>query len=232
MVKTYYRLTKPGIIYGNMLATVAGFFFASTGPIDWILLGATLGGLALVIASACVFNNIADRHLDARMERTKNRALVSGTVSPRNAYIFGTVIGFLGFITLALWTTWFAFGVALLGFVVYVFWYTPLKPKSAYALFVGAIAGATPPVVGYTAVTNTFDIYALGLFAALYVWQIPHFLAIAVYRYEEYAAAGVPLFIKKVPSPQARTRAKKIFRYSLVVLLLFCLILILQRWMR
>ena len=232
MIKTYYHLTKPGIIYGNTLAAVAGFFFAGEGPLDWPLLAATLVGLAAIIASACVFNNYADRHLDAKMERTKNRALVSGRISPRNALIFGLILLALGTLVLLLYTTLLALGTALFGFVVYVFWYTPLKPKSPNALFVGAIAGATPPVVGYTAVTGSFDIYAFFLFAALYLWQIPHFLAIAVYRYEEYKAAGIPLYITQPPGTSARRRARAVFYGSLVVLLLACLALILQRWMR
>ena len=233
MIRPYYELTKPGIIYGNALAAAAGFFFASASiPVDWALFAAMFVGLSSVIASACVFNNIADRYFDARMERTKSRALVSGRVSPGSALVFGLALGVLGAAVLWFYTTPLAFGTALLGFAVYVFWYTPLKPKSAAALFVGAIAGATPPLVGYTAVTGTLDLYALMLFAVLYVWQIPHFLAIAVYRYEEYAAAGVPLYIKKAPSAVARRRARLAFYSSLVFLLLFCLTLIVQRWIR
>ena len=233
MIRTYYELTKPGIIYGNAITAVAGFFIASPKPLaEAGVLGLTLIGLSLVIASACVFNNYFDREIDARMERTKNRALAMGQVSGRSAIVFALLLLVLGAAVLALYTTPLALSVALLGFVVYVFLYTPLKPRSPSALYIGAVAGATPPVVGYTAVTNTLDLYALALFAVLYVWQIPHFLAIALYRYEEYKAAGVPLFIKKQPSVETKRRARAVFYGSLVVLLLLCLGAILQRWIR
>ncbi len=233
MIKTYYELAKPGIIYGNALAAVAGFFFASRGlPLDWPLLVATVFGLACIIGSACVFNNVYDYEMDAKMERTKHRPSATGEISRRNATIFGFVLGFFGFSFLILYSSTMALFSALLGFFIYVFLYTPLKPKSAWALFVGAAAGATPPVVGYAAVTGMLDWYALALFGALYLWQLPHFLAIATYRYTEYAVAGVPLFITKEPSSRTKRRAKIVFYSSLVVLLLFCVVLILQRWVR
>ena len=171
----YYELTKPGIIYGNALTAVAGFFLASSQDIDWRLLLAAVLGLSFVIASACVFNNYVDREIDARMTRTSSRALAAGHISPHYALLFGLALLVLGILVLHYYTTPLALWVATFGFVVYVFLYTPLKPRSASALYVGAIAGATPPVVGYVAVTNTFDLYTLVLFAALYVWQIPHF---------------------------------------------------------
>jgi heme o synthase len=229
-IKSYYRLTKPGIIYGNLLVASAGFIFASAGNVDWTLFFTTLAGLACIIASGCVFNNIYDRNIDARMERTRNRALVVGHISPRSAFLFGSVLGILGVVILYIYSSPLALFMSLIGLVVYVGWYTPLKHKNPAALFVGAVAGAVPPVVGYVAVTNAFDLSAVLLFLALYIWQIGHFLAISVYRYDEYAAAGVPLYIKKSPSPEAKKIAKKLFFYSLVVLLLFCLALMLQRW--
>ncbi len=229
MIRTYYELTKPGIIYSNALTAIAGFFLASRETLDWGLLGATLVGLSFIMASACVFNNYFDREIDIRMERTKNRALAAGHISFRSAIIFALVLVFLGTATLALFTTALALGMALFGFFVYVFLYTPIKPRSATALYVGAVAGATPPVVGYTAVTNALDWYAFALFAALFLWQIPHFLAIAFYRYEEYKAAGVPLFIQHPPSAKTKRRARAVFYSSLIVLLLFCVALVTMR---
>ncbi len=229
MTKTYYHLTKPGIIYGNSLVAVAAFFFASRGDVDWLLLLAMLGGLAFIIACGCVLNNIADRKMDAHMARTKKRAMVTGTISIPQALVFAVVLGLLGTFILGFYTNLLTLAVALLGLFVYAGLYTPLKPRSPFALFVGAFAGAVPPVAGYVAVTNMLDWYAVALFVALYLWQLPHFLAIAVYRYNEYTAAGVPLYIKKEPSERAKVVAKKVFRYSLVVLLLFCTALMLQR---
>jgi protoheme IX farnesyltransferase len=229
MIKTYYELTKPGIIYGNALVALAGFFFASKGHLDLVLLVATLVGLSLVIASGCVVNNVFDRDIDAKMERTKKRAMAAGTVSQHAAILFASALGAVGIELLWRFTTPTALLVALAGLVTYVCLYTPLKPRTPFALFVGAVAGAVPPVVGYTAVTNQLDWYAGALFLALYVWQIPHFLAIATYRHAEYAAAGVPLFINHEPSTKAKQWGRKVFRYSLVVLLVFCAGLMLHR---
>ena len=219
------------MVFGNVLVAAAAFLFVSPELIDWPLFFILFVGLSLVISSACTFNNYFDRRLDAKMERTKNRALPAGRISPGSALVFGLVLLFFGVVVLYQ-TNALALGAALLGFIVYVFLYTPLKPRTPHALWVGAVAGAMPPVVGYTAAANTLDLYALLLFVALFLWQIPHFLAIAVYRYEEYKAAGIPLFIKKNPSDKTKRLARVVFYLSLVVLLLACLALILQRWVR
>ena len=230
-INAYYWLVKPGIIRGNLLAAAAGFLFASL-TIDWLLFVAMLFGLGCIIASGCVFNNYADRAMDAKMERTKKRALVSGAISNQSALLFASLLGVVGVATLFFFTNLLTLVVAVVGWVFYVLIYTPLKPRNPVALFVGAVAGSVPPVVGYAAAANVLDWWAFFLFAALYVWQIAHFMAIAVYRYDEYTAAGVPLYIRKRPSDAAKRRAKQLFYASLVVLLLFCLLLILQRWAR
>lgn len=224
--RTYYELTKPGIVLGNALPAAAGFLFASQGHVDWTLFVEMLLGLSLVIASAATLNNYLDRDIDATMERTRNRALVVGSISPTRALLFGFVLLACG--TFVLGTAhMLVLYTALFGFVVYVFFYTPRKRRSRYALYVGALAGATPPVVGYVAVTNAFDWYAFALFAFLFLWQIPHFLAIAMYRWDEYKAAHIPLFIKKSPTEKQKWLARQVFFGSLVVLVLVCLALIL-----
>jgi heme o synthase len=232
MIRSYYELMKPRMAHANALMAAAGYIFANGQPFAWGVFGAAVAGLWLVVASGCVFNNIYDRRIDARMERTRTRTLASGRVPVVAAFAWGTLLGVLGFGLLYIYTTPAACLSALIGFVTYVVLYTPLKHRSAHALLVGAVAGAMPAVVGYTAVTNTFDIYAALLFAALFVWQIPHFLAIAIYRFDEYAAAGVPLYVRGVPTPSARRTARKVFYWSLVVLLAFALLLMLQTWIR
>lgn len=232
MISAYYRLTKPGIVYGNLLPAIGAFFFGSPGLPHWPSLLFMVGGLACIIACGCVLNNYFDRSMDARMERTKHRALVTGAIPPSAALLFALVLGLSGTALLHLFSTPVALVSALLGLFVYVALYTPLKSRSATALYVGAVAGAMPPVVGYAAAAGTLDAYAAGLFLALYLWQLPHFIAIAFFRYEEYRAAGVPLLIKTPPSPEARKVARKIFHYSLWVLLLGCAGLIVQTWMR
>lgn len=185
-------------------------------------------GLALVIGSACVFNNYYDRDIDKKMLRTSTRGIASGKISGRSALLYAAILGVLGMYILYFYTTEFAYAAALAGFVVYVFAYTPLKHKTPYALFVGAIAGATPPVVGYAAATGTINTAALWLFIFLFLWQLPHFLGIAAYRYEEYAAAGVPLFINK-PTEHGKKIGRVVFYLSLVVLLAWCGVLMLHR---
>ena len=224
ILKEYYNLAKPGIVYGNVFTTLAAFLFASRWHFGGMLFFATVVGIAFVIASACVFNNYFDRRLDAKMARTKSRALAAGTIPALAALVYGAVLGLLGLYLLYAQVNVLTAGIALFGFGVYVCVYTPLKPRSALALFVGAVAGAVPIVVGYTAVTNHFDLTALFLFACLFVWQLPHFIGIAMYRFEEYAAADVPLLVKK-PTEQQKSMGRKVFLSSLIVLVVFCVAL-------
>src|SRR5690349_6925607 len=140
MIRAYYHLTKPGIIYGNTLVAIAAFFFASHGRVEWMLLFATMVGLALIIASGCVINNIFDKEIDAKMKRTQKRALVVGTISQTQAGLFATLLGLAGGLILFWYTTPLALGVAALGWFVYVCLYTPLKHHNRLALFVGAVA--------------------------------------------------------------------------------------------
>jgi protoheme IX farnesyltransferase len=192
-MKAYINLTKPGIILGNAITAAAGFFMVAESRADLDQLLGTLVGLSLIIASACVMNNIYDRHIDALMSRTKNRAVASGLISIRNAAIFAAALGILGIAILYSFTSFLTLSVALLGMVVYVLLYTPLKSRSVFATLIGSISGATPPVVGYTAVTNQWDIGATLLFIILICWQMPHFYAIAIRRMHEYQHAAIPV---------------------------------------
>jgi protoheme IX farnesyltransferase len=193
MIKTYYLLTKPGIIMGNLITTVAGFALACTTGIDLILFTKTLVGLGLVIASACVCNNYIDRHNDKKMERTKNRALVQGIISSKKALIFASILGATGLPILAFTVNYLTAFMAFVGFLVYVGMYTFLKTHTRYATLIGSISGAVPPVVGYVAVSNRLDIGALLLFLILVLWQMPHFYSIAVYSFEDYKKASIPV---------------------------------------
>ncbi|MBI5470390.1 protoheme IX farnesyltransferase [Candidatus Kaiserbacteria bacterium] len=193
MIDAYYRLAKPGIIYGNGITAAAGFLLASHGTISLPLFIATIAGLSLVVASACVFNNLLDRDIDAQMERTKDRALVVGTIPTFNAIAYGSILGISGFILLIFHVNLLAACVSFFGFAVYLGFYTPLKRVSVHATLVGALAGAVPPVLGYAAVANTVDRGAILLFAILILWQMPHFFAIGIYRLQDYAAASIPI---------------------------------------
>ena len=192
--RAYYQLAKPGIIYGNLLTALAGYLLASKGTPDIYLLVATLAGIALVIGSACVFNNVIDRDIDALMARTKDRELVTHEISPRSALIFGTVLGLLGLFTLWRFTNALTLAIGIVGFVSYVGLYTYSKRKTPYSTLLGSISGATSLVAGYTAVTGVLDSGALILFLIMAIWQMPHFYAIAIFRQPDYARAKLPVW--------------------------------------
>jgi len=193
IVKAYYWMCKPGIVYGNALPAAAGFFLASRAGVNLGLGLTMLLGLGLVIASACVYNNVLDRRIDAAMTRTRWRPLVSGTISVRAALVYATVLGAVGFALLALGTNALTVAVALVGILDYVFLYGWAKRTTTLSTLVGSVSGAVPPVVGYVAVTGRLDIAAWLLFFILVTWQMPHFYAIAMFRRDDYAAAKLPV---------------------------------------
>ncbi len=193
MLRDYYVLAKPGIVYGNLVAALAGFFYAAGFSFAPLTALSLIFGLGLVIGSACVFNNYLDRDMDAAMERTRGRALAAGKISLRAALRYGAVLGIVGTAILFEGTTPGATLAALAGFVIYLACYTPLKRVSPHATLAGALAGAMPIVVGYAATTDRLDTQALVLYLILALWQMPHFYAIALFRLEEYRSAGVPL---------------------------------------
>lgn len=193
-VKTYYSLTKPGVLYGNALTAAAGFLLASRGHIDVGLFLAICIGSTLVIASACVLNNYLDQDIDSKMERTKKRAIVNGDIEGWKAVIFSVVLGLLGFVILSLYTNWLVVIIGAVGFVDYVVLYGMLSKRlSIHGTLVGSISGAVPILAGYVGVTNAIDMGAILVFLILFLWQMPEFYSIAVYRKKEYAAAGVPV---------------------------------------
>lgn len=203
--KEYTLLTKPGIVCGNALTMAAGFAMASAGSLSFIFFWKLLFAFSLVVASACVFNNYIDRHLDRKMERTRHRALALGLISEKGALLFGALLGLFGHCFLALLTNLLTLTAAFSGFFIYVLFYSFLKYRSPHATWIGSIAGAMPPVVGYCANGRDFDLMALILFLMIFLWQMPHFFAIALYRIEEYAAAAIPI----VPIKKGVRKAKE-----------------------
>lgn len=190
--KTYYRLSKPGIIYGNALPLVAGYMLAFQ-QFSFVRLVAALVGQSLVIAGACVFNNVLDRNIDKRMERTKRRATVTGEIPVMTALIFAACLSIIGLVTLLLGTNVLTTLIGLAGLLLYVLAYGWGKRHTTLGTAIGAIPGALPPVAGYTAATGSLDATAGWLFLVLAFWQMPHFYAIGMFRSKEYAAAGVKI---------------------------------------
>jgi protoheme IX farnesyltransferase len=217
MIKTYALLTKPGILLGNGVTTATGFLLASGTVIQFPLFFFTLLGLAAVIASACVINNVIDRKADQKMERTKDRALAKGEVTPNQALLFALALGVMGFLILALFTNTLATSSAAIGFFVYVCLYTVCKHHSDWGAVVGSVAGAMPPVVGYLAAGNDLNLGALLLFLILVLWQMPHFYAIALWRYDDYFKANIPVL------PVARGK-REALRHIVAYVVLFTLV--------
>ena len=178
---------------GNLITVGAGFLLASKGVIDIGLFFATLIGLAFIMASGCVFYYFFDRQIDKKMDRTKERALVTGLISGRNAIVFAIALCIVGNLVLLSYTNFLTTLVAGFGFFVYVFLYSLWKSRTIYGTAIGSVAGAIPPVVGYCAVSNHFDTGALILFSMMVLWQMPHFFSIAVYHLKDYSAAGLPV---------------------------------------
>ncbi len=150
--------------------------------------------MTLVIASGCVFNNYIDRDIDQLMERTKNRVLVKGLMSLKVALLYGTILGISGFLILYWQTNLLTLSIAFVGWFIYVVIYSiGWKRKSTLGTTLGGIAGAVPPVVGYCAVTQRFDLGAILLFLILFFWQMPHFYAISIYRVKDFTRAKIPI---------------------------------------
>ncbi len=191
-VADYWVLTKPRLGLMVLFTVAAGFLLANrTGPNLWGLLH-TLFGTALVVAGASAFNQLLERNTDAQMQRTQNRPLPAGRLQPRETLVFSLALGVGGILYLALvLPQLLAAVVAGCAFLGYVFCYTPLKRKTTLNTLVGAVPGALPPVIGCTAATGSISSEAVVLFLILFLWQIPHFLAIAwIYR-DDYARAGM-----------------------------------------
>ncbi|WP_279146732.1 heme o synthase [Photobacterium carnosum] len=205
MIKPYLKLTKPGIIGGNLIAAIGGVLLASQGNIDGVLLLAVGIGTTLIVASGCVFNNVIDIDIDKLMKRTCERELVKKIVPISYALIWATVLCVGGFFTLYHYTSTIAFQFGVLGFVVYIGLYSLyFKRKSVYGTLIGGLSGACPPVIGYCAVTGQFDSGAAILFITFCLWQIPHSYAIAIYRFDDYKSASIPVLPVEIGIARAR----------------------------
>ena len=204
-LRGYVQVTKPGIIMGNLISVAGGFLLAAQGNVDLTLMFATMIGLSSVVASGCAVNNCIDRDIDAKMKRTRNRVTVTGEISVQAVLSFGIGLGVVGFTMLAIFTNSLAVLFAAIGYVVYVGVYSLyMKRNSVYGTLVGSFSGAVPPVVGYCAVTGQMDMGAVILLLMFSLWQMPHSYAIAIFRFDDYAAANIPV----LPVAQGMTKAK------------------------
>ncbi len=187
------ELTKPRITGMVVLTTGVGFLMASRAPLPALTLAAALAGTGLVAAGAAVLNQVIERVTDAAMQRTRQRPLPAGRITPAAASRFGGLITAAGLLLLILGCGWLAASLALATWASYLFVYTPLKRMTPLATLVGAVPGALPPVIGWSAAGGSLGAGAFILFAILFLWQVPHFLAIAWLYREDYARAGFPM---------------------------------------
>lgn len=193
-LRTYIRLTKPGVMLGNLLTAAAGYLLAAGTNVDWLNFVLATGGMGLVISAACVINNYLDRDIDSVMKRTKNRPSVLGLVTPAEMIGEGVILLAAGTYILYAYTTLLATILGLAGFVIYVWLYGAWsKRRSIHGTLVGSISGALPIAGGYAAVGGQVDAGLIILFLILFFWQFPEFYSIAIYRFKEYKAAKIPV---------------------------------------
>ena len=212
----YAELTKPRITFLIVLTSAAGFALASHGPLNYAALLSALFGIALLSSGIATLNQYAERELDGLMRRTANRPLPAGKLAPWEALAFGAGITIAAEAYLLIVVNPLT---ALLGLTViagYLFAYTPLKTRTSLSTLVGAFPGAVPPLIGWTAARGSISLEGWVLFAILFLWQFPHFLAIAWMYREDYSRAGILML--PVVEPNGRVTAQQIVIYTLMLL--------------
>jgi len=189
-VSDYFELTKPRITFMVLFATVVGFYMGSGENLQTLLLINTIVGTALVAAGASSFNQYLERDLDARMARTRNRPIPDGRLSPADALAFSIAISIAGVGYLAAFVNGLTALIGAATLAAYVLVYTPMKTRTTWCTLIGAFPGATPPLMGWAAARGDLDTIGLSLFAIQFLWQMPHFFAIAWMFTEDYKRAG------------------------------------------
>ncbi len=193
-LRIYLALTKPNIIWLLLITTIPAMIVAHGGWPATSLVVATLIGGSLAAGGANAINQFAERDIDARMERTRNRPLPAGVVAPRNVLVFGVVLGVIAAIWLAATVNALSSALAIGALAFYVIVYTYyLKRSTVQNIVIGGAAGAAPPLIGWAAVTGTVEVEALLLFLVVFYWTPPHFWALALFTSDDYRAAGVPM---------------------------------------
>ena len=195
MGRDLLELTKPGIVRMCLVMTAGGLWLApsaaQSGAQTWLLWLSALIGSGLAVASANAFNMVWEREGDQKMRRTRNRPVAAGRLSAGRANAFAGLLGIAAMVVLLLGTNALTAGLAAFALISYVLVYTPLKRVTPLALVIGAVPGAVPPLLGWTAATGSLDLPGAVLFGILLVWQMPHFLAISIFRKQDYADAGI-----------------------------------------
>jgi len=187
----YVALTKPDVSFLVLITTAAGFYMGARGPIAWLHMIHVVFGTMLIAGGTAALNHYIERDSDGSMRRTASRPLPSGLLQPREALLFGVALSIAGAVDLYFVAGKLAAGLGVATCLSYLLAYTPLKKRTVWATFVGAFPGAIPPMIGWVAATGSLDRGAWLLFAILFLWQFPHFHAIAWMYREDYARAGI-----------------------------------------
>ena len=215
-IAAFVELTKPRITFLIVLTAAAGFYLASVGSVNYRLLLSSMLGITLLSSGVATINQYMERDLDGLMRRTANRPLPTGKLLPWEALAFGAGLIVLSEVYLAVLVNPLT---ALMGLTViagYLFGYTPLKTKTSLSTLVGAFPGAVPPLIGWTAARGELSLEAWVLFAIMFLWQFPHFLAIAWMYREDYARAGILML--PVVEPEGRVTSQQIVVYTVMLL--------------
>ena len=215
-MRDYVALTKPRITWLILMSTGIGFYFGAQPGWSWVTLLHTILGTGLLASGTAALNQWFEREGDAKMRRTQARPLPSGRLCEEKAFLFGIIISVAGFFDLQLFVNFLAALIGAFTLVSYLFLYTPLKRRSPHSTTIGAIPGAMPPLIGYAAASGTLTWQAWILFAILFLWQFPHFYAIAWMYREDYERAGIRML--PVVEPNGESTARRILWFSLALI--------------
>jgi protoheme IX farnesyltransferase len=214
-VAAYVELTKPRITFLIVLTAAAGFCLGSRGAVNYVLFTHAMVGIALLSSGIATLNQFMERDLDRLMRRTAERPLPSGRLLPFEALWFGLALTATAELYLALFVNVLTAALGLTVIAGYLFLYTPLKTRTTLSTAIGAFPGAMPPLIGWAAARGEIDIAAWVLFAILFLWQFPHFLAIAWMYREDYGRAGIRML--PVVEPDGRVTGQQIITYALML---------------
>ena len=194
LLRSYYELCKPNVVYMMLICAFVGMLLAEESVSSFGYLFVSLTGIACCAASAAAVNQVIDRNTDASMTRTDQRPLPQGELSPTHASLFALIIGILGALILYLYVNTLTMILTLASLVGYAFIYTVyLKRATPQNIVIGGLAGAAPPLLGWSSISNSIDPHALLLVLIIFVWTPPHFWALAIYRKDEYAKESIPM---------------------------------------
>ena len=208
MIREYTELTKPRITILILICTAVGYYFAGSGNFEVLRFVHALIGTGLMASGTAALNQWYERDVDSKMRRTRGRPLPSRRIEPRHAFIFAMVLSMAGFAELWFGANALAAALGLLTEIIYLCLYTPMKLRSPVCTTIGAVPGALPPVIGYAAASGQVSSVAVALFAILFLWQFPHFYAIAWMYREDYASGGIKML--PVVKPDGHATAYRI----------------------